>query len=305
MQTAKTAQRAAVSLAALTGAALIALTTLPALAQDADATDRIVATANGEPITESEAMETLARMPAQFQQQPVQMVLPMVIQQIAIGRLIQNRAIEEGFADDAEVLKRLAEAERGIIQDVWVERQLDATISEEGIDEQYAAYLEANPPADEVSARHILLETEEEAVAVIEELNGGADFATLAQERSTGPSGPNGGDLGYFAKEQMVPEFAEVAFSLEPGTVTQTPVKTQFGWHVIKVEDARTTEPPTLEDLRPQLENQVRQESLRTLIADVQAEAEIVFMDQDGNPIEMEEEAEGEAEAEDDGEASE
>ena len=297
MQTAEPAKRAAQPVALAAGFALLALGAAPGFAQDPD---RVVATTNGVPITEGEAIETLQRMPPQVQQQPLPMVLPMVVQQIAIGRIIHQRAIDAGYAEDEEVARRLADAERAIIQDVWVENRLEEALTEEAVATEYETFKEQNPPAEEVSARHILLETEEDAKAVIEELNGGADFATLAQEKSTGPSGPSGGDLGYFTREQMVPEFAEAAFSLEPGSITEEPVQTQFGWHVIKVEDARTVEPPSLEEVRPQLEDQVRQAYLRELVAGIQSDADIVFMDQDGNPIDTGDgdAAEGEAEAE-------
>lgn len=299
MQTVQPTRRTVPSLAALTGVILSALVSLPSAAQDPD---RVVATANGQPITEGEAAATLARMPPQFQQQPLPMVLPMIVQQIAIGRLIGERALEEGLGEDEEVKQRLEEAEAEIIQNIWIERQLTAAVTDEAVEAEYEAYKLANPPADQVKARHILLESAEDATAVIEALNNGGDFETLAAEKSIGPSGPNGGDLGYFTKGDMVPEFAEAAFSLEPGSITETPVQTQFGWHVIKVEDRRTTAPPTLEEIRPELENSVRQTQLRTVINDIQSKADIVFLDQDGNPIEEETEA-GEEEVEE-GEAA-
>lgn len=289
MQIASAAPRMAASLALLTVAAL-ALAGAPAQAQDSEA-DRTVATVDGEPVTQSEVESTLQRMPPQFQQQPLELVTPMVVQQIGISRRIHAQALSEGYADDPEVAERVAEAEQGIIQDVWVERQLDELVTDEAVQAAYETYLEQNPPQDEVSARHILLESEEDALAVIEELDGGADFATLAQEKSTGPSGPAGGQLGFFGAGQMVPEFADAAFSMEPGNYSDTPVQTQFGWHVILVEDRRTTEPPTFEELEPQLANQARQDALRDLITEIQGQSEIVFMDQDGNPIEEEGEA--------------
>lgn len=295
MQIASAAPRMAASLALLTVTAL-ALVGAPATAQDSEG-DRTVATADGEPVTLSEVESTLQRMPQQFQQQPLELVTPMVVQQIAISRRIHAQALAEGYADDPEVAERVAEVEQGIIQDLWVERQLDELVTDDAVQAAYEAHLAQNPPQDEVSARHILLESEEDALAVIEELNGGADFATLAQEKSTGPSGPAGGQLGFFSAGQMVPEFADAAFAMEPGNHSEVPVQTQFGWHVILVEDRRTTEPPSFEELQPQLENQARQDALRDLITEIQGQAEIVFMDQDGNPIETEE-GEGEEAAE-------
>jgi len=287
MQIAFAAPRMAASLAVLAVAAT-AFIGAQATAQESTE-DRTVATADGEPVTLSEVESTLQRMPPQFQQQPIELVTPMVVQQIAISRRIHAKALSEGYADDPEVADRIAEAERGIIQDTWIERQLDELVTDDAVQAAYDNHLEQNPPKDEVSARHILVESEEDAVAVIAELDGGADFATLAQERSTGPSGPAGGQLGFFTADQMVPEFATAAFDLEPGSYTDSPVQTQFGWHVILVEDKRTTEPASFEELQPQLENQARQDALRELITDLQGQSEIVFFDADGNAIEQEE----------------
>src|SRR2546430_8569212 len=106
----------------------------------------------------------------------------------------------------------------------------------------------------EVRARHILVETEDEAKAVVAELKKGADFAELAKAKSKDPGSADGGDLGYFTKDQMVPEFSEVAFKLEKGQLSD-PVKSQFGWHVIKVEDKRERQPPEYDKVKDQLEN--------------------------------------------------
>jgi peptidyl-prolyl cis-trans isomerase C len=120
---------------------------------------------------------------------------------------------------------------------------------------------------------------------VIEELQGGADFATLAQERSTGPSAPSGGDLGYFQRGQMVPEFAEAAFALEPGEVTPEPVQTQFGWHVIMVLDRRTAE-PSFADSEPQLRQELARDIVTTLVTGLHEGAEIERFNLDGTPME-------------------
>lgn len=119
---------------------------------------------------------------------------------------------------------------------------------------------------DEVKARHILLESEEDAAAVIEELQGGADFAELAEERSTGPTGPDGGDLGWFTPESMVPPFAQAVSAMEVGSFSSEPVQTQFGWHVILLEDRRANQPPGLDAVRADITNRVNQEKLEAYI---------------------------------------
>jgi len=126
-----------------------------------------------------------------------------------------------------------------------------------------------------VRARHILVKDKAEAEAVISELQGGADFAELAKKRSTGPSGPNGGDLGYFPRGAMVPAFESAAFALEAGSFTQTPVQTQFGWHIILVEEKRIAEAPTIEELAPQLRQNLISQNLGRLLDSLRSNARI------------------------------
>ena len=136
---------------------------------------------------------------------------------------------------------------------------------------------------EEVHARHILVATEDEAKAVLAQLKGGADFATLAKEKSKDPGGAEGGDLGYFTKDQMVPEFAEVAFKLDKGQISD-PVKTQFGWHIIKVEDKRIKPRPTFEQVKPQIENYVAHRAQAQLVENLRKNATIERLDKQAAP---------------------
>jgi peptidyl-prolyl cis-trans isomerase C len=137
---------------------------------------------------------------------------------------------------------------------------------------------------EEVHARHILLASEEDAKAVITELEGGADFEELAKEKSTGPSAPNGGDLGYFKKGAMVPEFGEAAFSMDVGSTSAEPVQTQFGFHVIKVEDKRTNE-PSFEETEPQIRQEVARDIVTALVEGLRQGATIERFNLDGTPM--------------------
>ncbi|MEO1225262.1 MAG: peptidylprolyl isomerase, partial [Pseudomonadota bacterium] len=178
-------------------------------------------------------------------------------------------------------------ARLGIIQEVWLARAIDERATDDRLSAAYDVFLEQNPPAEQVSARHILVETEEEANAAIERLQAGEDFADLARELSVGPSGENGGDLGYFSLGDMVEPFGEVAFGLEDGTFTTEPVETQFGWHVIKTEEHRTIEPPSFEEIRPQLVDATAAEIAQEIAAELREGAEIVIFGPDGEPIEQ------------------
>jgi peptidyl-prolyl cis-trans isomerase C len=149
----------------------------------------------------------------------------------------------------------------------------DIVVSEEEILATYEEQIKL-APGQQYKARHILVETQGEAVEIIELLIGGADFITLAEERSTGPSGPNGGDLGWFMPDQMVKPFSDAVVSLEDGRYTTDPIQTQFGWHVILREDSRAAEPPPLEGVRENIVANVQSEKLRAKIAELRAAAE-------------------------------
>ena len=131
---------------------------------------------------------------------------------------------------------------------------------------------------EEVHARHILVETEDEAKAILEQIKGGADFAALAKEKSKDPGAADGGDLGYFTKDQMVPEFAEVAFKMYPGQLSN-PVKTQFGWHLIKVEDKRQRPVPELEAIKEQIDAYLVRRAQSEYVAKLRQTAKIDRLD--------------------------
>ncbi len=136
------------------------------------------------------------------------------------------------------------------------------------IQEAYDRQLALAPPL-EFKARHILVETQAEANDLVSELDGGADFAELAKEKSTGPSGPNGGDLGWFAPNQMVAPFSRAVAGLENGEFTKEPVQTQFGWHVILREDSRETTPPPLDSVRDAMKQRIEQQKLQDYLAEL------------------------------------
>ena len=135
-----------------------------------------------------------------------------------------------------------------------------------------------SPAKQEVHARHILVETEDEAKAIAAELKKGADFAELAKKKSKDPGASDGGDLGFFTKEQMVPEFSAVAFTLEPGKISD-PVKSQFGWHIIKVEEKRNRKAPDFEQVKAQIENYVTRKAQADYVAKLREAAKVERMD--------------------------
>lgn len=249
----------------------------PALAQDAaQAEDPVLATVNGEEILESEVRATQQGLPQQYRQLPFEMLKPDLLTREINQRLLMGAGSEAGLADDPEVKAQIEALERRLIAETYLDRALNDAITDEAIQAKYDEFVATNEPEPQVRARHILLETEEDATAIIEELDDGADFVELAKEKSTGPSGPNGGDLGFFNRADMVAPFAEAAFAMDAGTYSDAPVQTQFGWHVIKVEEKKDGTQPSLEEVRQQLVAEVSRDAFNTLVEDLRANAEIV-----------------------------
>jgi len=274
---------------ALAAVLAVAWGAAPAPAQEegtaAEGEDPVVATVNGTEIHRSDVMSRIEQLPPQLQQMPAEFLVPAIAEEMAIGQLVAGRAREAGLAEDPVVQERVEDAESRILQEIWLQRRVEERMSEEAVQEGYQAYLAQNPPQEEVNARHILVESEEEAQQIIDQLEQGADFAELAQEHSIGPSSEQGGELGWFSREQMVEPFAEAAFAMEPGTYTTEPVQTQFGWHVIRVEDRRTAEPPPLDQVREEVEAGLARQYVADIVEELRADAEIVIYGPDGEPL--------------------
>ena len=236
--------------------------------------DRVVARVNGEEIRWSDVLALVRTLPQQYQTQLMQ-IYPMLVQRLIDSKLAGEAGRAAGLAGDDRVKAFVVKAEEQAIREVYLEREIDARITDAMVQDAYKAHLAANPPAEEYHARHILVDTEEEAREIIALLDGGADFAELAKERSTGPSGANGGDLGYFAAEQMVPEFSQATAALEPGHHTAEPAKTQFGWHVIKLEDRRKSEAVSLDEVEPQLREELAREAVGAVLSSLREGVEI------------------------------
>ena len=240
-----------------------------------DAEDGVVATVNGEEIRESDVAMLFSSLPAQYRQSTIDTIYSRLVESLVDRKLLAQAARREGLADTAEVKRRLAYLADEALQNAFFALRVEAKLTEERLRAAYETMIAARQPDVEVRARHILLENEEDAKAVIAELEAGADFAELAKQKSTGPSGANGGDLGYFTQAQMVPAFAQAAFALEPGAITTAPVKTQFGWHVIKVEDRRETPPPSFEEVQASIRDQEARQLIGEITASLRAAAEV------------------------------
>jgi peptidyl-prolyl cis-trans isomerase C len=268
-------------------AALLMLCTAALAAQPAPAAgdDPVVARVNGHELHRSDVAAAQRSLPAQYQQVPLEQIYPQLLDQLVSGMLIAEAGRKAKLADDPEVKKKAARIEDRVIQEVYTNRAVEAAATDAKLHEQYEKLLKEQPGKEEVSARHILVTSEEEAKAIIVDLNKGADFATIAKQKSTDPAKDTGGDLGFFTRESMVPEFADAAFKLGKGEYTKTPVHTQFGWHVIKVEDRRAAPPPSFEESKAELTNEVAREVITAKVKELRDGAKVETFALDGSKL--------------------
>lgn len=257
---------------------LAGLAVTPALAAEKDP---VVAVVNGSDVHLSDVVEFQRNLPPQVAQAPFQAILEVLIN----NRLITDAARKEGLQRDPEVKREVKLAEEGAMRRAWLNKKVRSEITDASMKAQYDQLVSHFKPEDEVRARHILVSTEDEAKSVIADLKSGANFEDLAKAKSKDPSAAkNGGDLGFFTKSEMVPAFADAAFALQPGEVSPEPVKTQFGYHVIKVEERRKTTPPTFEQAKPVLREQMSEKIAQQMVGELRAKARIKTFNPDGSP---------------------
>ncbi|AWJ84269.1 peptidylprolyl isomerase [Azospirillum sp. TSH58] len=254
--------------------------------------DPVVARVNGEAVHRSDVQRMVAQLPPQVQQMPLEMIYPAVIEQLVNSKLVAEAGYKANLAGTPEVKDEIKRAEERAVQRAYIQKEVQSRITPAKLDEAYQAFLKQNPAQEEVKASHILVEKEDEAKAIIAQLKKGGDFAKLAKEKSKDPvAAEQGGDLGYFTKDTMVEPFADAAFAMKKGEVSKEPVKTQFGWHIIKVEDKRTQPQPTLDEVKPQLEQQLSKDIVTNVVDDLRKVAKVETFQLDGSPMPKEEPA--------------
>ena len=268
------------------GAAALALSVSWAGAGVHAEDDPVVATVNGVKVHRSMLAEAQQLLPPQYQKIPLAQIYPALVDSVIDMKLAAADAREKKLHQDPEFKKLMRRIEDQMLQRSSLQKIMSEGITEDAVRARYDKMVAGKSGAEEVHARHILVKTEDEAKAIIKDLKGGADFETLAREKSTGPSGPNGGDLGFFAKGQMVPAFEKAAFGMDKGEVTDEAVKTQFGYHVIKVEAKRKSEAPSFEKMEQQLRTELSQEKATTFVASLRKGAKIERFDLEGKPLE-------------------
>ncbi len=275
---------AAAVLAALPQAGLAQNAPAPA-AKPADAKDQILATVNGVPIYVSEVTSEIENLPEQYRGMPADRLMPLMLNQLITNKLLLTEGNRQKLGDTDDVKKKVERYRERAIQQQLLQNVVAKSVDDKALQELYKKYVAENPPKEEVSARHILVNSEAEGTAIIAQIKGGADFATLAKQKSKDPAAQNGGDLGFFSKEDMVKEFADAAFAMKTGEVSAKPVKTQFGFHVIKVEDRRTANPVSFDEAKDDLQSQLSQQAVSQYIEGLRAGAKVERYGADGKPI--------------------
>jgi peptidyl-prolyl cis-trans isomerase C len=237
--------------------------------------DPVVAKVNGIEIKESDLKAAEEEIGAQLPPMAPEAKQEYLITYLADMILVSKAAEAKKLGDTDDFKRKLANARIKLLMEALLQNEAKTAVTDEAMKKVYAEAIKDIGNEQEVSARHILVETEDEAKKVAADLKAGGDFVAIAKERSKDPgSKDQGGDLGFFGKDQMVPEFAEAAFKLDKGQ-TSDPVKSQFGWHVIRVDDKRTKQPPTFDQVKSQIESYVQRKAQADLIQKLRAEAKI------------------------------
>lgn len=251
---------------------LVAAMAMPAAAQDAD---QVVATVNETEITVGHMIVARATLPQQFQELPDEVLFEGILEQ-----LVQQTLLAQSFKGDLPTRAQLSleNETRSLTAGEALELVLANAVTDDAVQAAYEARFEGSEATQEYNASHILVETQEAAAAIKAEIDAGANFEATAREKSTGPSGPNGGQLGWFGAGAMVPTFEEAVVALEVGEVSE-PVQTQFGWHIIILNETRVQERPPLDEVRTDIEEEVRDAAIMAHIEELQAQADI---NQDG-----------------------
>jgi peptidyl-prolyl cis-trans isomerase C len=240
--------------------------------------DTVIARVNGIDIKQSDLALAEEDVGAEMQGSPPDAKREQLIAYLADVIMVTQEAEKKKIAENPDFKRRLAFLRNKLLMGFELQEEAKAAVSENGMQQTYQDAVKSMAGQEEVRARHILVESEDEAKTILTELKGGADFATLAKEKSKDPGAAQGGDLGYFSKEQMVPEFADVAFKMYAGQLSN-PVKTQFGWHIIKVEDKRVRQAPEFDKVKDQIESYMMRKAQTDYVTKLRQTAKIERLD--------------------------
>ena len=244
-------------------------------AQSQNVNDTVVASVDGTNIYASDIVPLYQGLPDRYRQVPMAQIADQLLERLIDQTVLANAARKAGLDKSSTIARRIKMLTDGVLQQAYIEANIGTYLSDEMLKEEYRKRVAELRTDEEIRARHILLKTEDEAKKVIAELQKGADFAEAAKKHSTGPSGVKGGDLGFFSKGMMVPEFQNAAFAMKDGEISTSPVKTQFGWHIIKVEERRKSEPPSFDQMAAELRRDMNQKAYQSIIDEQRKKAKI------------------------------
>jgi peptidyl-prolyl cis-trans isomerase C len=272
-------QAASCLFGALAAVALLCAPLASARAQD----NPVIARVNGVDIHESDLAFAEEEIGSNMPQMPAEQKRDYLITYLTDVVIVSQAAEKQKLDQRDDVKSRLAFDHNRVLMEAMLTDAGKAALNDDAMHKVYDEAVKQMPPEEEVHARHILVATEDEAKAIEDQLKKGADFAELAKQKSKDPGAADGGDLGYFTKDQMVPEFADAAFKLDKGQISD-PVQTQFGWHIIKVEDKRTKPTPTFDQVKAQLANYVEHRAQAELVDNLRKNATIERLDKPATP---------------------
>lgn len=258
--------------------------TQPAAPAAVPPADPVVATVNGNTIHMSDVQAAAQDLPAQMQQLPPNQLFPLLVNQLVDRQALLVAANSEGLEKDPKIQAVMQAAANEKLENAYVQAKVGGQVTDAAVQADYAKNYAGKPGPEQVDARHILVKTQAEAESIIKQLEHGADFAKLATKYSIDPGAKDGGELGWFSQDEMVPAFANAAFNLKPGQYTKTPVQTQFGWHVILCEGKRTGPTPTLDTVKDQIRQNLADQAIKATLADVRGKVKIQLFNLDGTP---------------------
>jgi len=233
----------------------------------------IVANVNNEDISLETMIHAMNELPPEIQSQPFISYYEDLLERVIDIKLFAQEGKKMKLDEEPSVRAAIDFVIEKVLMQAFLSKYVQENIKEENLKASYNNFIADETSREEIKASHILMDTESEAIDVINMLNDGDDFAELAKNKSTGPSGPSGGDLGWFKRGQMVPPFEKAAFSLNKNEISQRPVQTQFGWHVIKIFDKRIPEAPSYENMKSKLIQDLERKIVSKKIQDLRNDA--------------------------------
>ncbi|MEZ0262431.1 MAG: peptidylprolyl isomerase [Alphaproteobacteria bacterium] len=281
-------------LLALPLAAFIAFSAVPPAMAAADSS--LIAIVNGKEIKRDDVEKAVKKLKIQAPQADQRALFPMAVEQLVNQQIIDDAAKDAKLQDTSEYKSRIAALNQEIeeqkaalpvevARQMYIEKRLKDKVNDKAVKEEYNKFRLENEGKMELNAKHIIVQSEEEAAQIIKELNDGAKFDDLAKQRSSGATAGAGGELGWFRREDMIPEFSDAAFKIKKGEWSKEPLKTKFGYHVIFVSDKRTREVPTFDQIKDGIRNKMLQETVAEVLKKLREKAKVEMFDDKGRPL--------------------